>query len=79
MAQKRERGDRALWLAERRLLFDPEASDPARGGPVEPFIRVSGGGHLTPITRPAEVTEVILSAVDATAADRTIEVAAIGS
>ena len=41
-------------------------------------IRVSGG-HLTPITRPAEVTEVILSAVDGTAADRTIEVAAIGS
>ena len=40
--------------------------------------RVSGG-HLTPITRPAEVTKVILSAIDATAANRTIEVATIGA
>jgi hypothetical protein len=40
--------------------------------------RVSGG-HLTPVTHPADVTEVILSAVDATTAIRPIEVATVGS
>jgi hypothetical protein len=40
--------------------------------------RVSGG-HLTPITRPADVTNVIFSAVDATTVNRPTDVAAIGS
>jgi pimeloyl-ACP methyl ester carboxylesterase len=37
------------------------------------------GGHLTPITRPADVTEVILSALDATTVNRPTEVATVGS
>jgi pimeloyl-ACP methyl ester carboxylesterase len=40
--------------------------------------RVSGG-HLTPITYPADVTDVILSAVNATTANRATEVATTGA
>jgi hypothetical protein len=37
------------------------------------------GGHLTPITRPVDVTEVILWAVDATTAIPSVEVGGIAS